>query len=403
MGDVNDDRDPVAPLWRAAQIFRLVSFVYALGFLIAIDADLTRPGLTWALFGLLTAANVWWATGYLVGFGRRWWFVAIELSVFVVMMLSTSYVADDAWVTGNQTWPTTLFCANGMLSAALLGGPWWGVAGGLVIGLTNFYVKGELMLNFGRNATILLIVAAGLAVGMAATRARVSAEKLTAAVRVAAAAAERERLAREVHDGVLQVLALITRRGREIGGPSAELADLAAEQERRLRRLIADSPAIPATDTALPAPTADVDLTAALRGLVTESVSVSAPPDPVPLAASSVAQIVAAVRNILDNADRHAGAGTRVFMLLEDLDDEIVLSVRDDGVGIPDGRLDAAVAEGRMGISRSIVGRIEQLGGTAHLETAPGAGTEWELTIPIATQTTPTRTNSPRTNKDGAP
>ena len=52
------------------------------------------------------------------------------------------------------------------------------------------------------------------------------------------AAAERARLARVVHDGVLQVLALVQRRGAEIGGEATELARLAGEQEAALRTLI---------------------------------------------------------------------------------------------------------------------------------------------------------------------
>ncbi|MFT4128022.1 MAG: DUF5931 domain-containing protein [Gordonia sp. (in: high G+C Gram-positive bacteria)] len=370
-----DDHDPVGPLWRAAQIFRLLAFLYALGFQIAINSDLARPGAAWALFGMLTAANVWWAAGYLVGFGRNWWFAATEAAVVIAMMLSTSYVADTAWRIDNQTWPTTLWASSAMLSMALLGEVWWGMVGGLAIGLAGFVVKGQLLLNFGRNATFLLLIVAGMALGLAAARARRVHAQLTAAVSAAAAAAERERLAREVHDGVLQVLALISRRGREIGGATTELADLAATQERRLRALIADGPPIPDSGAA-------TDLAAALRALAGDAVSVSTPAEPVRLPALTVTEILAAVGNIIDNAQRHAGADAHVYVLLEDLHDEVILSVRDDGAGIPAGRLEAAADEGRMGISRSIIGRIDGLGGTATLESVPGAGTEWELTIP---------------------
>ena len=34
--------DPVTPLWRAAQVFRLLSCLYALGFQIAVNDDLDR-------------------------------------------------------------------------------------------------------------------------------------------------------------------------------------------------------------------------------------------------------------------------------------------------------------------------------------------------------------------------
>ncbi|MGB3697845.1 MAG: DUF5931 domain-containing protein [Gordonia sp. (in: high G+C Gram-positive bacteria)] len=371
-----DDDDPVGPLWRAAQIFRLVSFVYALGFQIAVNGDLQRPVVVWILFAVMTIANIWWTTGYLAGFGRRPWFVAVEVVVSVAMMLSTEFVATRDWIADNQTWPTTLWMSNAALSAAVIGGARWGFVGAAAIGLTNYYVKGVLMVNFGRNATAILLIAAAMAVGMAASRARLTHDRLAEAIALAAQSAERERLAREVHDGVLQVLALIARRGREIGGPTQELATLAAEQERVLRQLIAAAPPVSAAAD-------DADLGRALRALASDRVQVSAPGEPVLLDAAVVDQVLAAVGNILDNAARHAGPDARAFVLLEDLDDAIVVSVRDDGVGIEPGRLAEAVDEGRMGISRSIIGRIEELGGRARLESAPDAGTEWELTVPV--------------------
>ncbi|MBM7365490.1 MacS family sensor histidine kinase [Gordonia hydrophobica] len=371
-----DDDDPVGPLWRAAQIFRLVSFVYALGFMVAVNGDLEHPAIAWTLFAVLALANIWWTTGYLAGFGRRWWFVGVEVVVSGAMMLSTEFVASGDWIADNQTWPTTLWMTNAALSAALLGGARWGLVGAVAISVTNFYVKGEFMMNFGRNATAILLIAASMAVGMGASRARLMHARLTTAIALAAQSAERERLAREVHDGVLQVLALISRRGREIGGPTAELADLAAEQERVLRHLIADAPTTPEN-------VADRDLGPALRGFAADRIRVSTPGEPVLLDAAVVDEVLAAVGNILDNVNRHAGPDAQTFVLLEDLDDEVVVSVRDDGVGIEPGRLEQAVDEGRMGISRSIIGRIEDLGGRARLESAPGAGTEWELTVPV--------------------
>ena len=71
---------------------------------------------------------------------------------------------------------------------------------------------------------------------MAAQTARRSHAELERAARLAAVLDERERLSRQVHDGVMQVLALVACRGREIGCATAELAELAGEQERALRR-----------------------------------------------------------------------------------------------------------------------------------------------------------------------
>jgi signal transduction histidine kinase len=69
-------------------------------------------------------------------------------------------------------------------------------------------------------------------------------------------------------------------------------------------------------------------------------------------------------------------------VLLEDLGNEVVLTVRDDGPGIPDGRLEQAAAQGQLGVTESIKGRVRDLGGTTTLETAPAGGTEWEVRVP---------------------
>jgi signal transduction histidine kinase len=84
----------------------------------------------------------------------------------------------------------------------------------------------------------------------------------------------------------------------------------------------------------------------------------------------------------LDNAASHAGPEARAYVLLEDLGHSVAVSIRDDGVGIPEGRLAQAEAEGRMGVSKSILGRVQVLGGTAVLQTGPGEGTEWEINVP---------------------
>ena len=178
-----------------------------------------------------------------------------------------------------------------------------------------------------------------------------------------------------MHDGAIQVLALVSRRGREIGGATAELAELAGEQERALRRLVSTG------STLVPVGT-EVDLVPLLQGYESDRVSTSLPATPVMVDSAIAAGLEAAVANALDNVSAHAGSDARAFVLLEDLGESVVVSIRDDGAGIPAGRLDRAVDEGRVGISKSIVGRMKWLGGSAKLSTGPETGTEWELTVP---------------------
>lgn len=369
--------DPAAPLWRAAQVFRLLSWSYALYFQLSKHSELNRPGLSWVLFGLLTAWTVACGVAYLRGFGRRRAWVVGEAVVVVGFMACTLLVASEQWVQANQSWPTTLWATNAVVSVAILAGPAAGMAMGLAVMGTAAALKGAIAVDLVRSPTILIELAVGLAVGMAATTARRAHAELERAVRLSAALAERERLSRHVHDGVLQVLAMVVRRGREIGGPAAQLAEAAGEQERALRRLLSTEDTLGADS-----PAAASDLGALLRRHSADRVSVSVPAAAVYLDSAVAAEVEAAAVNALTNVDRHAGPGARAFVLLEDLGDEVVVSIRDDGPGIPEGRLAAAAEEGRIGVSTSIRGRMAALGGRADLTTAPGGGTEWELTVP---------------------
>jgi signal transduction histidine kinase len=367
--------DPATPLWRAAQVFRLLSCLYALGFQIAVNDELDRPAIGWALFAVLIAWSVACAAAYLHGYGRRPAWVVAEVVVVVALMLSTEIVASEQWALDNQSWPTTLWATNATISAAILLGPVAGMVVALVVTAASAALKGYVSFDVGRNATVVIELAVGLAVGMAAQTARRAHAELQRAARLAASLEERERLSREVHDGAIQVLALVARRGREIGGSTTELAELAGEQERALRRWVSNA------GTRLPEGSA-TDLVPVLRSRASDRVSVSLPAHPVLVASAVAGEVEAAVTNALDNVVAHAGEGARAFVLLDDLEDSVVISVRDDGRGIAPGRLQEAVDEGRVGISKSIVGRMNWLGGSARLSTEPGGGTEWELRIP---------------------
>ena len=106
--------------------------------------------------------------------------------------------------------------------------------------LTRHYLSETIYGN------LFLLLIGGPIVGLWSTRCCARRPRTAAAERAAAAAAERARLARAVHDGVLQVLALVQRRGPELGPEGAELGRLAGEQEPALRALIRQQDAVDA-------------------------------------------------------------------------------------------------------------------------------------------------------------
>ncbi|GAA2849331.1 hypothetical protein Acy02nite_00770 [Actinoplanes cyaneus] len=226
-----------------------------------------------------------------------------------------------------------------------------------------------------------LLLAAGAAVGGLGVAHHITerwAERQRAElIRLEAAAAERDRLARPIHDGVLQVLALVQREGAGLGGSGARLAELAAEQEVALRTLLSGGGSL-----AGPAP--GDDLRAALLALATPAVEVAAPATPVVFPAAG--EVVAAVRAALENVVRHAGPGARAWVLLEDESQDegggVRVTVRDDGAGFVMSRLDEAARAGRLGVAQSMRGRIRDLGGTTTIHSSPGQGTEVEFWIP---------------------
>jgi signal transduction histidine kinase len=93
-------------------------------------------------------------------------------------------------------------------------------------------------------------------------------------------------------------------------------------------------------------------------------------------------ELAAAVGAALDNVRNHAGAEAKAWVLVEDEGDRVVVSVRDDGVGMPLSRPLQAAGAGRLGLAQSIRGRVADLGGETVITSAPGEGTEIELRVP---------------------
>ena len=248
-----------------------------------------------------------------------------------------------------------------------------GLAGALLLSLTDFLTRGYLTETVYGNYFLLLI--GGAIVGLMVDSLLRSAARTAAAERAAATALERTKLARAVHDGVLQVLSLVQRRAPDLGPEGAELARLVGEQEQAVRSLIREQ------DVVYPTP-GMVDLVGALSALERRpGVSVATPSGGVLVERTRADEIVAVVGACLDNVAAHVGPSAPAWVLLEATTDALHVSVRDEGPGIAAGRIEEAEGEGRLGVSSSILGRVAEQGGEAVLSTGP-YGTEWELSFP---------------------
>jgi signal transduction histidine kinase len=112
-----------------------------------------------------------------------------------------------------------------------------------------------------------------------------------------------------------------------------------------------------------------------------DGVVISGPASVVMVEKKTAVELASAVRAALDNVARHC-AGARAWVLIEDEPGAVTVTVRDDGPGMPAGRLAEAAADGRLGVSHSIIGRMRAIGGSARVTSRPGEGTEVELRVP---------------------
>jgi signal transduction histidine kinase len=364
----------------------------------AITGDLRRPLLAGVAIAVTTAWTLWLTIARPRGTAPV---LAADLAVAVGLLLLSGVVVPESQVESHPFfasvypvaaavfWGAAAGARAGLAAGALLGVSLVGAQ--LVNGIDVLQAATPQLLSLASGA--LNFVLAGGAVGLVAQllersagELRAAAEEAMRASEQAARLSERESLARQIHDSVLQSLAMVHKRARELAGvdavPAAEvarLAEMAAGQERALRSLILRRPD--------EAPGGTASLRASLEALAQADL-------PIPLTVSATGpiwlpvrhaeELTAAVRQALDNVVEHAGA-SKVAVFADEDDGAVVVAVRDDGAGFSYDEEWLAAAD-KMGILKSIKGRVEQLDGSVRVETAPGAGTEIELRVPTRSE-----------------
>jgi signal transduction histidine kinase len=361
-------------LWRAAAVFRICALGFCL-YLIVRWRDLyAEPAVAFGVAAAMVLVTGLVAAAASTGRAHRVDFVLADVIVCIGLTGLTRVAQRPSQFHGSMPTLTSVWAAGPAIEVGLLLGGTAGVLAGLAqFGASVFVRQG----SDGRTLAngVLLVLVGGIAGYLARLTVRAERERAAAAAE-RARLAERDRLTRSIHDGVLQLLGLVHRRGAAAGGEWAELAREAAVQEAALRALIT-SQALPPTHNGRR------NIAADLVVLRSERVVVSVPDAPVLLATQVAAELFDAIREAVRNVEEHAGNGATAWVFLEDLAGQVAVTVRDDGTGIRPGRLEEAAAEGRLGMAESIRGRITELGGTVRIHSAPGEGTEVEIIVPV--------------------
>ncbi|MFE9396133.1 MacS family sensor histidine kinase [Streptomyces flavidovirens] len=389
------------PLWRALTAYRVLTMLYAVLLFVFTRQKFERP---WVAVAFLAVMTVWTLVtlpkvANAASCTKR--FLVADLTIALTGIMLTPLADFQAQQIDGPTLPS-IWTAGSVLAFAIKGGWRWAAFASSFVAAANIVERGHPSRDTLHN--VLLVWVASIAIGYVVEVARASERTLARALEIEAATRERERLARDIHDSVLQVLAMVQRRGTSLGGEAAELGRMAGEQEVALRTLVS-SGLVPATraseDAAQGAVVRTVevddeddeenggaygarpcDLRSLLAPHAGSKVSFAEPGAPVLLEPAAAMELAAAVSAALDNVRRHAGEDAQAWILVEDWPEEVIVTVRDDGPGIPEGRLAQAEGEGRLGVALSIRGRLRDIGGTAELISVPGQGTEVELKVP---------------------
>jgi len=344
-----------------------------LGFALAVSivnrGRLVHPVVAFAMLG---AVAVWAAYAHSVTAGAGWRLAVRPRVVAFEVVLVSALIVADGFVLQDQN--TGQHLAGSIPTATLLVagaalGPWWGAGVGVVLGTARLVGAVIAGLPPGREgralldalSTFMVWTVVGAVTGGTCRLLRRAQDDL-------AEARARERVAADMHDTVLQALAVVERRTTD-----PEVAQVARSAERDLRHYLFGDDRDPGT---LPAALRAAALAVEQRwGDLQVSVTITSDAEAGPATTRAVA---AAVGEALTNAAKHGGARTAVVLAdLDDATDGLLVTVRDDGTGF-----DPALVPAGHGLAGSVHGRARDVGGVAEIVTAPGDGCEVRVCIP---------------------
>jgi signal transduction histidine kinase len=218
--------------------------------------------------------------------------------------------------------------------------------------------------------------------------------RLSERVQALAVVEERERIGRDLHDGIIQRIYAVTLGLDDV--PEIALQDPAAAAERVERAIDALHVAIGEIRTFIYGLRPGLDgpggIASALESLAEEArlhsplrIDVQAATlEPISAAVSS--ELLNVAREALSNAARHASASS-VALDLRVSDGELRLEIADDGVGFD---VSAAATPGHHGLA-NMRRRAESVGGRLLVESEEGGGTRIIVVLPVPERAAPSK------------
>lgn len=201
---------------------------------------------------------------------------------------------------------------------------------------------------------------------------------------------ERKRIARDLHDDVSpDIIILIQKLDNITSAQKPKISDVRAGLDEVREQAVKALEGLRATAQGLrPRIIDDLGLVAALEWIAEElerdqKISISVHTKDMDRKLSSETQILLfrIAQEALNNIRKHARA-SKVIIRLEGGDNDVVMTVTDDGQGFkaPD-KIEGMVSAGRLGLM-GMHERARLLNGTLHIKSAPGKGTEITVRLP---------------------